>query len=172
MSERSAADAAHARPWYREPMVWLVIAIPALTVIGGLSTVVIAHLRSDTVVADDYRKEGLAINADPTRDRAAARLGVSAELALADGTLSVRLATGTEPAPSALVVLLSHATRAELDRLVTLRAAGAGLYAAPIAPLAPGHWHLEVSPADRAWRLTGEFIDAPATLALRPRPAP
>jgi hypothetical protein len=65
-----ATDADRSRPWYAEPMLWLVVTIPALAVVAGLSTVVIAHLRSDTVVADDYRKEGIAINRDPTRDLA------------------------------------------------------------------------------------------------------
>jgi uncharacterized protein len=167
-----ADDDEQPRPWYREPMVWLVITIPALTVVGGLTTVVIAHLRSDTIVADEYRREGLAINRDPARDLAARRLGVGATLALADGTLTVRLAPGAAQPPAQLVVLLSHATRAEQDQLLTLRPGADGAYAAPLAPLAPGHWYLEVSPADRAWRLTGEFVNGPGTLTLKPRAGP
>lgn len=34
------------RPWYREPMVWLVLALPAAAVIGSLATVLIS-LRAD-----------------------------------------------------------------------------------------------------------------------------
>jgi hypothetical protein len=170
MQHRPQVAAERARPWYREPMVWLVIAIPSLTVVGGLTTVVTAFRRSDAVVSDEYRKEGLAINRDPTRDRAAQRLGVGAELALADGTLTVHLAAGAARPPAQLVVIFSHATRAEQDRLVALKAAADGSYAAPLAPLAPGHWYLEVSPADRAWRLTGEFVDTFGTLTLRPGP--
>ncbi len=170
--QQRGRDGERPRPWYREPMVWLVITIPALTVAGGLTTVVIAHLRSDAVVADEYRKEGLAISLDPTRDRAAQRLGVSASVALDGGTLRVRLNPGTAPLPGQLVVLLSHATRAEQDRLATLRATADGAYAAPLAPLAPGHWFLEVSPTDRAWRLTGEFVDTFGTLTLRPGTIP
>jgi hypothetical protein len=30
------------RPWYREPMVWLMIAIPGLTVPAGLITLMLA----------------------------------------------------------------------------------------------------------------------------------
>lgn len=30
------------RPWYREPMLWLVIALPAAAVIGCVATVLIA----------------------------------------------------------------------------------------------------------------------------------
>jgi uncharacterized protein len=170
--QQSTRDGGRARPWYREPMVWLVVAIPALTVVGGLTTVVIAHLRSDVVVADEYRQQGLAIGHDPTRDRAAQRLGIRAGLALEGGTLSVRLDPGTAALPSELVVLLSHATRAEQDRLVTLQATAAGAYSAPLPPLAPGHWYLEVSPRDRGWRLTGEFVDTFDTLTLGPGTIP
>ncbi len=172
MTEASRAPHVERRPWHREPMLWLVIAIPALTVVGGLTTVVIAHRHSDTVVADEFRKEGLAINRDPARDQAARRFGVSATVTAAGGTLSVALERGTAPPPGELLVILSHATRAERDQLVALRPDTDGRYAAPLAPLARGHWYLEVSPADRSWRLTGEFVDEPGTLALRPGPGP
>jgi hypothetical protein len=173
MQQRSGPEhAERPRPWYREPMVWLVIALPALAVVGAVVSVVTAFVTRDAVVADEYRKEGLAINRDPTRDLAARRLGVSVALAVDAGTLTVRLAPGSAPPPAQLVVIFSHATRAEQDRLVTLKAIADGVYAAPLAPLAPGHWYLEVSPADRAWRLTGEFFDTLGTLTLRPGTVP
>jgi uncharacterized protein len=170
--QQNTRDGGRARPWYREPMVWLVITIPALTVVGGLTTVVIAHLRSDAVVAGEYRKEGLAIGRDPTRDRAAQRLGIRASVALEGGRLRVGLDRGAAAPPSELVVLLSHATRAEQDRDVTLKATAAGVYSAPLPPLAPGHWYLEVSPRDRSWRLTGEFVGTLDSLTLRPGTVP
>ena len=127
MQNRPGADPTErSRPWYREPMVWLVITLPALAVAGALASVVTAFVTRDAVVADEYRKEGLAINRDPTRDRAAQRLGVGAALAIEDGTLTVRLTPGSAPPPAQLVVIFSHATRAEHDRLVTLRAAADG----------------------------------------------
>jgi len=164
--------AAPARPWYREPMLWLVIALPALAVAGAIASVVTAFATRDSVVADEFRKEGLAINRDPARDLAARRLGVSATLTAGDGLWSVRLAPGAAAPPAQLVVVLSHATRAELDRLVTLRAGADGSYQAPLEALAPGHWYLELSPADRSWRLTGEFVDRVGTLTLRPGTVP
>ncbi len=160
------------RPWFREPMLWLVILLPAAAVVAALSSVVIAFVTRDAVVADEYRKEGLAINRDPTRDLAAQRLGVGAQLSFAAGAVSVRLDPGTAPPPAQLVLLLSHATRADQDRLVQLTAGPNGSYSAALAPLAPGHWYLEVSPADRTWRLTGEFTDVPGTLTLRSRTPP
>jgi hypothetical protein len=159
------------RPWHREPLVWMVIALPALAVVGGLSTVFIAFQSADAPVADDVRKEGLAIHQDPARDRAATALGVSGELVVGDGRMRLVLAPGRAPRPSTLVVVLSHATRAELDRLVPLVPADDGGYEGTLPVLRDGHWYLELTPADRAWRLTGEFRGTGATLALRPEPA-
>jgi hypothetical protein len=59
-----------ARPWHREPMLWLVIAIPLLTVVAGLTTVVLAYRGSDSVVGDEMRADGLTTDRDTTRDRA------------------------------------------------------------------------------------------------------
>jgi uncharacterized protein len=164
----NAAIAPASRPWYREPLVWLVAAIPALTVVAGLSTVVIAARSADDVVRDDFRKEGIAINRDPARDDAAAKLGVTARVSDADGALTVRLALDEANAPRALVAILSHATRAEYDRMLTLQRGEDGTYSAALPALNRGHWYVELSPPNRAWRLTGEFVDRAPELDLRP----
>lgn len=39
-------------PWYRHRIVWLVIAIPGLTVIGCLLTIYLAISNPDTIVKD------------------------------------------------------------------------------------------------------------------------
>jgi len=38
--------------WYRNPWVWLLIAIPALTVIGGSITLYLALAHPDTLLSD------------------------------------------------------------------------------------------------------------------------
>jgi hypothetical protein len=167
----NAVTGTHSRPWYREPLVWLVAAIPALTVVAGITTVVIAGRHADPVVVDDFRKEGVAINIDPARDQAATRLGVAADLSDGNGRLAVALSAGRAEAPRRLVVILSHATRAELDRMLTLERGVDGRYAAAMPSLERGHWYVEVTPVDREWRLTGEFRDSAAALSLRPAAA-
>lgn len=158
------------RRWTREPMVWLVIVLPLLAVAGSITSAVLAAHGADPEVADEYRRDGLAINIDPARDRAAAALGVTATVAATDGSLRVRLDAAT-PAPATLVVVLSHGTRADLDQRLALTPDGTGGYRAALAPLAAGHWHVELAPPDRAWRLTGEFSGTTPALTLRPRPA-
>jgi hypothetical protein len=147
---------ASARPWHREPWVWLIIAIPLATVVGGFVTLGLAIRTGDELVTDDFRKEGVAIYADPRRDAAAARLGVSAELAVdrAVGRIGVRLDMPRGEAPPELLLVLSHATRAEYDHMVVLRRSEHG-YSGQLDRFEPGRWYLELTPRGRAWRLKG-----------------
>lgn len=39
-------------PWYRHRMLWLVIAIPGLTVVGCMLTIYLAISRPETIVKD------------------------------------------------------------------------------------------------------------------------
>ena len=45
------------RPWWREPMMWLVLGGPAAVVVAGIATVVIAVQRPDPVLATDTAKQ-------------------------------------------------------------------------------------------------------------------
>jgi hypothetical protein len=159
-------------PWYRYPIVWLVIAIPLLTVPAGLTTVWVAMRGADVVVADDFRVDGLAINRDPVRDAAARALAVHATLSVAEGSVTVALREGGAAVPARLVLLLSHATRATEDREVRLARTGERTFAGDLGSLAAGHWYLELAPPDRAWRLTGDFRQPPQALELAPRQGP
>lgn len=48
------------RPWWREPMVWLVVGGPALVVVASLVTAVIAWRGADPLVTDP----AVAVNAE------------------------------------------------------------------------------------------------------------
>lgn len=148
------------RRWFHEPWMWLVVGIPSLTVVAGGVTLYLAATGSDELVRDDFRKDGLAIYADPARDAAAVAAGATARLEL-DATrtrldLDLTLEQG-EP-PRQLLLVLSHATRAEFDRMATLTGRQ-GRYSGVVETLPPGRWYLEVTPMDRRWRLRGS-IDA------------
>lgn len=48
-----AAASAPARPWWREPWMWLVVGGPAVVVVAAIATAVIAHRGADVVMAPD-----------------------------------------------------------------------------------------------------------------------
>lgn len=54
--------AEHADHWWRHPLVWMVIAGPALVVAAGIATVGLAVNAPDPLVAADYYRRGVEIN--------------------------------------------------------------------------------------------------------------
>jgi len=146
-----------ARPWFREPWPWLLISGPALTVAAGLATLWLAVASDDGLVADDYYKRGLAINRVLTREAVARSHHYRAHVVLNPARDRVRVTLAGDGMPRALELRILHPTRAGLDRLLTLPAAGGGVYEARIAPLPAGHWRLVVEDERATWRLAGEW---------------
>ena len=67
-------------PWYRYFWPWFMVILLGSTVVAGLSTVFIAVSGADSLVADDYYREGKAINRTLAADREAALLEAAARL--------------------------------------------------------------------------------------------
>jgi len=145
------------RPWYRMPLVWMLIIPPLGAVIGGIITIYLAVESSDGLVKDDYYTYGKQINRVLERDKAATRLGLSGQFLINTNTNSLVLKmTGTKTdLPGDLQLSLLHATRAGNDVTVTLSATPDGHYHALIPSLAPGHWYAQL--VTEQWRLTGDF---------------
>jgi hypothetical protein len=98
---------------------------PAVAVVGGIITIVLAVRSNDGMVAADYYKRGLAINAELSRSQRAAALGLEAEVqaggeATGDA-VHVRL-SGREmlPPEAALRIRLVHPGRSGADRIAQL----------------------------------------------------
>lgn len=60
-----------ATPWWRYPLVWMVIAGPALVVIASIASAAVAWRQMDTVVGSGV--ESVPTQADPTRADAPAQ---------------------------------------------------------------------------------------------------
>ena len=142
-------------PWYREPWPWILMSGPVAVIIAGAITTWMAFASADGLVADDYYKRGLAINALLKRQRAAAERGIDARVVRGDGQVRVRL-RGAEPP----VVFLSlvHATRAGYDVRLRLERAADGGYQAALPPLAPGRWRAVIDDPRGEWRVVQEDL--------------
>ena len=152
-----APTASAVAPWYRQRWPWLLMLGPAIVVVAGIATLVIAVRSDDGLVADDYYKRGLAINQTLERSDRGAALGLAASVDLdAGGNVALTLAATSSAAdalPPTLRLRLAHPTRAGEDRSTVLVAAGQGRYTGRIAPVEGGRWRVIVE-TDR-WRLPG-----------------
>lgn len=158
-------------PWYRQRWPWLLMVPPLAAIIGCAITIVLAVRSNDGMVTADYYKRGLAINAELSRSRRAAELGLTAEVR-ADGEAAgdrvyVRVTSSTGqglPPEAALRVRLVHPGRAGADREAQLGRISAdpdnrsaeyrGAWDAAAAELhAAVAWRVVVEGRD--WRLDG-----------------
>ncbi|MDT8282480.1 MAG: FixH family protein [Gammaproteobacteria bacterium] len=143
------------KPWYRHPLVWMMISIPFSAVIMGVVMLWLAVDTDDGLVADDYYKQGLAINSDISRDTRAAEIGLSAiiEFDSNANVIKMHLDNGSlQTMPELLVLHIQHATRANSDVQVTLNHGINDQYIGYLAqPLSEGIWYFEL--ADQEWKI-------------------
>lgn len=140
------------QPWYRERWPWLLMAGPASVLVAGAATIWIALASADGLVAEDYYRQGLAINRLLAREEAARRLGLAARVDLSSGII-VEL-QGAKP--EALFVHLAHATRAGYDVRLRLAPTLTGAYAAELPPMPPGRWRIVIEDPRGTWRILKE----------------
>ena len=146
-------------PWYRQFWPWFLFGLPGLVVVAGLTTWWIAEKNADHLVADDYYKQGLAINRELDKQKRAQNLNLSARLAYRDGAFELTLVGDADPA--AIVLYLSHPLDANLDRELRLPRMAPGSYRAPVQLARGSRWHWQLEPAQAidtaSWRLDGEL---------------
>lgn len=140
-------------PWYRQLWPWLLISGPAAVIAAGAATIWIAFASADGLVAEDYYRQGLAINKRMARDERARELGISAEVTLGDERIRVRL-QGAKP--DALFVHLAHATRAGHDVRLRLMETAQGTYEGDVGALPHGRWRVVIEDPRGTWRIARE----------------
>ena len=151
------------RPWYRHHWPWILMAGPGVVVVAGIVTAWIAVTTSDGLVADDYYKQGLAVNQKLARNDAAAAMQLEARLRLAAGRIDLKMSSRTDaPLPARVRVTLAHPTRGGEDRKMAL-AGDKGVFAGQMAALGPGRWQVVIEDEAGSWRLAGsvQLPDAP-----------
>ena len=162
----NGTNTAKSDPWYRHPWPWLLMAGPAIVVVAGFVTLGLAIRSADGLVADDYYKQGKAINMTLTRDAKALELGYRAQLAItAAGTVTL-IFDAAAPAENTLRLTLHHPTRAGFDRDILLARTADGGYSAAMPPIDSTRWGMTLEDSNRTWRLTGDWSAGDAQVRL------
>lgn len=105
-------------PWYKQFWPWFVFGLPGITVIAGITTVIISIYYADSLVADDYYKEGLAINANLKKENLAQELGLSMDFFIDKQKTQVAVELHNPQAvslPSMLQLKLVHPVDSDFD---------------------------------------------------------
>ncbi len=162
-------------PWYRQFWPWFLIMIPALTVVAGFYTLMLAVNTSDSLVTSAEGGMDVVTEQHIAAERRAAAMGLDATVVIdpVSGAISAELlSTMNEEWPKTLELLFSHPTNSQLDRSITLTMAipgedGSPRWAGHIANRLSGRWYLILKASDD-WRLYSVWT---GTASVRLRPA-
>lgn len=185
MTVRNNVEERDSGPWYREPWPWIIMAFPFASVLLGILMLTLALTTNNSLVVDDYYKQGKGINQRIARDRIASEMGVHATVSREDGgiglTIEVPETSDTEVRTAAysaqFVLRWTHVTQSERDGEALLTPVGRGQYFSVGSVSLPddGRYRLHLEPVGNAWRLVSpvyrlESIEpfelAPATQAV------
>ena len=154
-------------PW-REPMVWLVTALPIASVIAGVSLLVISVRNGSTdAVADPVQRTAQIQVSDLGPDERAQQLHLTAIVRIGTGLVEVLPVTGDFDHRAPLHIALRHPTLASADRELLLQPTELGWRGN--IDLADTHdWNLQVTGDDGQWRLRGRMPKGQLAAHLKP----
>lgn len=144
-------------PWYKHRWPWLLMLGPFVVLVAGFVTMWISFSGADTLVVDDYYKQGKAINQDLRRDRMASNLGLQFSLRYdaASGNLVGAMKGLTNQLP--LTLLLVHPTVPQKDKRMVVTPDSEGQFSLSLPMLERAHWQVQIEDAARSWRLQGDW---------------
>ena len=162
------------QPWYRQFWPWFIIALPAASVVGGLTTLWISLQTTDSLVLQSADGVRNASDRRIAAERLASELGLAALVSIdsATGIVQVVMRSGDlADAPATLEFELSHPAFADRDQVITLNRAmpdadGNPVWVGHFVEVPAGRFYAVLKSGD-AWRLTAEWRGEPS-LTLRP----
>lgn len=145
------------RPFWREPMMWLVIALPLASVIAGVILLGLAFRDSSDSVGDVVQRTAQMQVSDLGPDARARDLRLSAIIRIDEGYVEVLPVTGDFDRTQPLRVLLRHPTEAAADIELQAMPSDNGWRADAEFSTDAHDWKLELMPEGRPWRLQGRL---------------
>lgn len=180
-------------PWYREPWAWYIVGILMVTFAWGSFQLYTAFTHQDSVVIDDYYKNGKTINQDMTRIKNARTLNVEGVLTIDEliGEVRVKMQGSPEHWPQQLKLSFLSPVFKDKDKAIMLtRSFGMAsnvasdvtqpeqnpIYVGQLEALVAGRYYLQLETLDEmipevgyetGWKITLEAIvstETPITL--------
>jgi len=141
------------KPWYKQFYPWMLICIPLSSMIVGTFLFRFATDGSNSMVVDDYYKEGKTINARLDKLALAAELGIETLLKTSTQGFELSFVSGNPNTGEALKLDFYHVTQPQKDFSLLLAADAKGVYRASYDFINSGKWRIRLTPIDEAWKL-------------------
>ena len=140
------------KPWRRNPVAWLMIVIPAATVVAGFWTLWLAASES-------------GVDSNPDTVRRTAQIQVTSRVRIDGDALLVTVLPSTGAVAPELQLV--HPIENSLDRQLDLSPDPRG-WRANGTVAGQQAWHLRLVAADGSWRLVGRYRPGDTEILLEP----
>lgn len=141
------------QPWYRQFWPWFLIIVPLTSMVLSFTMMHLAFTNEDSMVVDDYYKEGKGINVKLQAIEQAKILNISAQIKVNQNSVELRFVSGQSRNGEALTLDFYHATQEHKDFTINLFKDANGFYRAPIEEDISGKWQLSLHPFDNRWKI-------------------
>ncbi|AQS36110.1 hypothetical protein Sps_00921 [Shewanella psychrophila] len=138
--------------WYKQFWPWFLIILPLCAVVASINLLYLAIDNKDSLVSEDYYKDGKRINMDLKKIKYAKQLGLQFEMLVDHNTLTISQ-HGGEPYLAALNVEFFHPTIKARDFTQVVTADGNQVYRIALDGPITGSWEVRLDGYDRKWRI-------------------
>lgn len=146
------------KPWYRQPWLVFIISIPVCSILLSGIMVYVAIDGGDSLVSDNYYKDGLAINQTLEQDQLADKLGLHPVVTVdPNGVVSVEIQSDKIEPQAFLTLKLLHPTISSADVIVKLLPTDSA-YIGDIPAGLEGRRYLDLYSYDASWRIRETVI--------------
>lgn len=140
------------QPWYKQFWPWFLIILPMCAVVASFATLFIAIDNSDSLVAQEYYKDGKAINMDLAKETYAKQIGMNFLLSVNKKQLQITQEGGPEYL-AGLSVKFYHPTIEEKDFSLLATADANKIYRINLENDIAGTWEVRLESYDSKWRI-------------------
>ena len=155
------------RSTWSNPVMWLVVGLPVVSMIFGIGLVVIASRDSDDAIADKVDRTAQMQVADLGPDARAQQMKLSAVVRVGGGAIDVIPVQGAFDRNLPLKLSLLHPTHAADDRTIDMQPSPLGWHAAFDVDHT-SEWNVRLAPRDAGWRIGGRLPKGQQAIVLTP----
>lgn len=155
--------------WYKQFWPWFLIFVPLTSMVLSFSMMRLAFNSEDSMVVDDYYKEGKGINLKFQKVQKAKDLKIKTSVEVSSEYVAISFLSGRPSKGEVLTLNFFHSTQDFKDFSVTLLRDAKGVYRSPLDTDVSGKWQISLQPLDEDWKIQ-KVVSLPKSKAFELNP--
>lgn len=148
-----------ARPWYKQPWLWFLLSIPITSVVLSSIMVTVAVVGKDSLVSDNYYKDGMGINQTLEQDHLTQSLGLQPIISFNGTEVILELQASKDFIKQSFLTLkILHPTVSDEDIIIKLLPSNNNIFIGELPREIEGRRYLDLYAFDNSWRLREEVM--------------